>query len=439
MRRRGVRLRRGGVRRLRVCWPAAAALCALLSVTLGCGSSGSDASTAEPVVAVQVTPAAVQPISDVIRAQGVLYPIRQASLTPKITAPVRTFYVNRGSRVHRGELLAILENKDLAATVVAAKGSYDQAQATYASTNSSTLPEELQTASLNLDNAKSALTAQQQLYDSETNLFRQGAIARKQLDATSVTLTSAKSAYQSASKHLQTLRSTGASQQRKAAQGQLESAHGQYLNAAAQLSYTEMRSPIDGVIAERAVYPGDVAPAGTPLLIVMDTSKVIVRLHVPQSQAAELKLGDRATFAIAGGKTEVPARVTVISPAVDPSSTTVEIWVEADNAKGTLQPGGSVDVSIVAATVAHALVIPHAALLDVNGKSRVMVAAADGRAYSHAVTTGIAEGPAIQILSGLRPGEKVIVGGAYGLPDKTRITVTAASASQDAQQPDSQQ
>ena len=105
--------------------------------------------------------------------------------------------------MHRGELLAVLENKDLSAAVVSAQGGYDQAQATYASTTSSGLPEEIQTANLNVVNARTSLAAQQKLYDSENKLYQQGAIARKQLDATKVALTAAQSAYETAEKHLQ--------------------------------------------------------------------------------------------------------------------------------------------------------------------------------------------------------------------------------------------
>lgn len=404
----------------------AAGLLALGAITLaGCGERAPDLSNVQPAVSVQVATARVEPISQVIRTQGVLFPIHQASLTPKIAAPVRTFYVNRGSRVHRGELLAVLDNNDLAAAMLAARGSYEQAQANYASTEASTLPEELQSARLAQKDAKAALEEQQKLYDSESNLYRQGALARKQVEATGVALTAAKSAFAQTEKHLRTLESSGASDQRKSAQGQLESARGQYLGAAAQLAYTELRSPIDGVIAERAVYPGDIAPAGTPLLIVMDTSQVVVRVHIPQTQAAELKLGDAASFHIAGMPAAIPAKVTVISPAVDPGSTTVEVWIVADNPRGKLQPGASADVSIIAKTTPSALVIPASALLQGGQEPHVMVAAADGRAYDHRVTTGIEDGASIQILTGLYPGAKVIVGGAYGLPAKTQIRVTA--------------
>jgi HlyD family secretion protein len=393
---------------------------------VGCSNSTHDLSSVRQVVGVQVAVAHVEPIAQVIDTQGVLFPIHQASLTPKITAPVRTFYVNRGSRVHRGELLAVLDNNDLAAALLSARGSYEQAQANYASTNATTLPEELQAAQLTQDDTQAALSEQQKLYDRESSLYRQGALARKQVEATGVVLTAARSAFAKAEKHLQTLKSTGASDQRKAAQGQLASAHGQYLGAAAQLAYTELRSPIDGVITERAVYAGDIAPASTPLLIVMDTSQVVVRVHIPQSQAAELKLGDAASFHLPGASVAIPAKVTVISPAIDPGSTTVEVWIVADNPKGTLQPGASVEVSIIVKTIPNALVIPGSSLLQGEQGPHVLVAGADGRAYDHRVTTGVEAGATIQVLSGLYPGAKVIVGGAYGLPDQTPIRITGS-------------
>jgi HlyD family secretion protein len=404
----------------------------LMATLSGC-SSGDTVPPPEAMVSVETVAAQTQTIADVVSAEGVLYPIHQASISPKITAPVRRFYVQRGEKVHTGKLLAVLENKDLSAAVMSAQGGYDQAQATYASTTSSALPEEMQTANLNVVNARTTLAAQEKLYDSESNLYQQGAIARKQLDATKVALTAAQSAYDSAEKHLRNLQAAGVSQQQKAAKGQLETAHGQYLGATAQLGYTEIRSPLNGVVADRAVYPGDIAAAGTPLLVVMDTSKVVVRLHIPQQQSELLQTGQKAAIRIPGLDKDVPARVTVLSPALDPSSTTEEVWVEADNPKGELKPGTTAQVSITAKTVANALVIPADAILaGPKGQTSVMVVKPDNRAYAQKVKTGIQQGTMIQILSGLVPGEQVIVGGQYGLPDKTRVKATAADASKKA-------
>ncbi len=385
---------------------------------------------ADPVVAVEITAARVQPISQMVVADGALFPIRQASLSPKVTAPVRTFYVNRGDKVRQGQLLAVLENRDLAAALVSAEGSYDQAKANYATTTSSSLPEELQKSKLDLQTAKAGVDAQQKLYESEKNLFAQGAIARKQLDATEVALTTARGLYEQAQKREQNLQASGAAHQRQAAKGQLESSHGQYLAATAQLQYTEMRSPINGAVADRAVYPGDIAPAGTPLFIVMDTTKVVARLHVPQPLAVQLKLGDQGFIQEPGLDQKIPCTVTVLSPALDPSSTTVEVWVEAVNVQNHLQPGTTVQVSLTARTVPDALVVPASSLLsESSGTASVMVVRADSRAYSQPVRIGIRQHQLVQILSGLKPGDVVITSGAYGLPDKTQVKVTPTNSS----------
>ncbi len=411
-----------------------AALLTVFCLGFATGCAGDNAGPPEPIVAVETSLVKTAPIAQMIHSEGVLFPVRQASPSPKITAPVRTFYVNRGDRVHRGQLLAVLENRDLAAAVISAEGSYDQAKATYASTTSSTLPEEIQKAELDVRDARATLDAQQKLYDSERKLFEQGALARKQLDQTEVALTAARSVSATAEKRLQNLQASGASQQRQAAKGQLESSHGQYLAATAQLEYTQMRSPIDGVVADRAVYPGDVAPAGTPLLIIMDTSKVVVRLHVPQAEAVQLKLGDKGELQVPGLATPFPCTVTVLSPALDPSSTTVEVWVEADNPQNRLKPGATVQISIKARTIPDATVIPASAvLMSAAGKPSVMLVKSDGRAYAQEIETGIREGQSVQVLSGLRPGETVIVTGGYGLPDKTRVKATPAGSSTAAQ------
>src|SRR5258707_120271 len=85
--------------------------------------------------------------------------------------------------------------------------------------------------------------------------LQQGAMPRKELDQAGVDLTNARNQHEIAQKHLEALLAVGRQQQLKSAAGQLESAKGKYLGAAAQLSYSEIRSPIDGVVADRPLYP----------------------------------------------------------------------------------------------------------------------------------------------------------------------------------------
>ncbi len=219
----------------------------------------------------------------------------------------------------------------------------------------------------------------------------------------------------------------GKPQELKAAAGQLESAKGKYLAAQAQLSYSEIRSPINGVITDRPLYPGEMAAAGAPLLTVMDISSVIAKAHIPQSEAAALKIGDEGKMTVAGIDEPIAGKVTVVSPALDANSTTVEVWLEAKNPKGMLKPGTSVQLSMTARTVKDALVVPASSVITTpDGGTAVMVAGSDGRAHQTAVKVGIRNGDDVQILEGVSANDKVVATGAYGLPDKTKIKAEAA-------------
>jgi multidrug efflux pump subunit AcrA (membrane-fusion protein) len=378
----------------------------------------------EPVVPVQVVSVEKTTIEHTVVAEAVLFPLAQSAIVPKISAPVKSFLVKRGSRVHEGELLAVLEHQDLAAAAQDTKGTYDQAQATYEISTAADLPAEMQKAQLEMQAAQQMLDAQQKVYDSRQELFQQGALPRKELDQSRVDLTQARNQYEMAQKHLEAMQAIGRQQTLKSAAGQLESAKGKYLGATAQLSYSEIRSPINGVIADRPLYPGEMAAAGTPLLTVMDISQVIARAHIPQQDAALLKLGDKAAITAPGEEQPTEGTITVISPALDPNSTTVEVWVQAKNAEQRLKPGTSVQLSMLAKTIPDALVIPATSLLTAeDGATSVMLAGSDNRAHQKPVKVGVRQGEQAQIVEGVQTGDRVVATGAYGLPDNTRIKV----------------
>jgi HlyD family secretion protein len=426
---RRVRCRSCGGGRLRTARPRLIFVLSLAaSVTLVASGPGcSSEKPAEPTVSVQVVPVKKATIEQTVTSEAVLYPLAQSAIVPKISAPIKAFYVHRGGKVHAGQLLATLENRDLAAAAQDNQGAYDQAQAAYTIATASTLPEEIQKAQGDAQAAKVAWEAEQKLYDSRQDLYKQGALPRKDLDQAAVALTQAKNQYELAQRHLDALMAVSKQQELKSAAGQLQSAKGKYLGAAAQLSYSEIRSPINGVVTDRSLYPGEMAAAGTPLLTVMDTSSVIARAHIPQDQAGLLKLGDKAAIAVPGEEDPIEGKVTVVSPALDPNSTTVEVWVQAKNPKGRLRPGTSVQISMLARAVQNSLVIPAAAVLTApDGSNYVMVAGSDNKAHQKTVKTGIKQGDQVQIVEGLAEGERVITSGAYGLPDNTKIRIEAS-------------
>ncbi len=408
-------------------WGMAAALLAALLTSLvaaGCGTAQG------PVVTVATVGEATARRMTLVRtvsAEALLYPVHQAVLTPKISAPIERFTVQRGDRVHRGELLAVLDNQDLKAAVTQAQGTYQQAEAKYLSLTGAALPEQLRAAQLTLGSDQQALDAARRTYHSRQHLYAQGALPLITLEQAHVTYTQALAAYREAQQHLQRLTSVGRQQMIREAAGQVATAKGQYQAARAQLAYSYIRSPIDGVVASRPLYPGQMATSSTPLFTLVDRRQVVARAHVSQDQAALVNVGDAATITADNGIT-TQGRVTVVSPALDPNSTTVQIWAQAPNPGERLRPGSSAELTVRVGKVANALVVPNSAVLTNSiGGTSVMVVV-NGKAESRAVTVGLVQNGAAQIVSGLNPGETVVTTGAFGLPSGTRVRAAADGA-----------
>ena len=412
----------------------------VFSVVMWPGCSSKEAGELAPAVTVQVATAEIKQIERKISTDAVIYPLRQAALTPKISAPVRKFYVERGSHVHAGELLAELEDQDLVAAVTDNKGAYEQAQAAYETATKQSLPEEIQKAELDTKAARDSMQVARKLYISQQNLFQLGATARKNVEDANLAFVQARNQYDISVRHLESLQKFGKEQELKAAEGQLTSARGKYLGAQAQLDFAEVRSPIDGVVTDRPLYAGEMAAAGSPLLTVMDLSHVVARAHIDQQQAAALKVGDPASILAPGIAADVAGKVTLVSPALDPGSTTVEIWVQAANPHEQIRPGVTAQVTITGETVPKAVVIPAVAVLTApDGRTSVMVIDKQNKAHSRSVKIGIREGDLAQVSEGLQAGERVATDGAYDLskedPDaleKTTVQIeTPAPAASD--------
>ncbi|MGB9435234.1 MAG: efflux RND transporter periplasmic adaptor subunit [Candidatus Acidiferrum sp.] len=400
----------------------------LVSIVLlqGCGGAEKEP---EPLVAVQVSPAKRAAIRQTISADAVVFPLEQAVITPKITSTVRKFYVQRGSHVKQGQLLAELENADLSGAAEQGKGEYEEAQAGYVTTTQASLPQEIQKAELDAAASKAAFDAQQKVYDARKGLFEQGALPRRDLDAAEVALAQARSVNEQAQKQLIDLNRLGKAQALKSASGQLSAAKGKYLNAKAALSYSEIRSPINGVVTDRPLYEGELATANQPILTVMNTSKLIAKAHISQTEAVQLKGGDAAELDVPGLDEPIKGKVMLVSPALDPGSTTIEVWIEAIKPGPALKPGMNVSIEATAKTVEDGLVVPAGSIFKSSeGTDYVMLAGTDGKAHQTSVKVGICNKKFAEILSGLKEKDAVITVGGYGLPDNTKIKIESAPA-----------
>jgi len=168
------------------------------------------------------------------------------------------------------------------------------------------------------------------------------------------------------------------------------------------------------------------------LLTVMNTSRLIAKAHIAQSEAAVLKVGNPAELKIPALEGPVKGRVSLVSPALDPGSTTIEVWVEASKPDPALKPGMTVQLSMTAKTVKDALVVPTPAIYkNPEGTDYVLLVGSDGHARLKAVQVGVRNSEFTQIVSGVAAGDPVISSGGYGLPDNTQVKIETAEKDAD--------
>ena len=380
----------------------------------GCGGKG-EVAEASPTVTVQVGAAENQTIERKITAEATVYPLEQSAIVPKNSAPVKKFYVEKGSKVHAGQLLAELENSDLLAQKQENEGAYTQAEAGY--------EQAVQKAKQDLTLSKETLDAAQKLYNARQDLYKQGAVSAKDVDDANVALIQARNQYDLAAKQLDL----------KVAEGQLTAAKAKTAEVDVGINYSKIVSPIDGVVTDRPVYPGEMASNSGPIITVMNLSQIVARAHIDQQEAAQLKVGDAATISVPGQPGALKGKVSLVSPALDPSSTTVEVWVQSLNPGERMKPGSNVQVQIVAQAVPHAIVIPSEALLTgSDGSTSVIILDTDNKPHKKKVKVGIRDAGDVQVTEGLQGGERVVTVGAFALSQeddpilaKTNIQVQA--------------
>jgi multidrug efflux pump subunit AcrA (membrane-fusion protein) len=408
-------------------WAAALALL-LLSA---CGSKEKPEAEAEPEVTVDVAPVLATTISQKVTADAIIYPINQASVSSKISAPIRKIYVERGDRVRAGQLIAELENQDLVADVNEGKAALAQAEVAIGAVNAG-VPQELNKVQIEINSAQQAVTEQQRIYDHRQDLFKQGAIAEKDVREAQFNLEQAKNQLKAAEAKVNDFKGPAKEQELKAAEAVRDAAKRKIESSEVRLGYARITSPIDGVVTERLVFTGEGATSGMPLMTIMDTSRVIARAHVSPQEASVLRSGLMANIVVPGSNAKpLSGTIQQISPAMDAGSTTLEVWIETTNPNGSLKPGMSVRTEAIVKSNPMALVIPFAAVLTANsGNTSVIVVDAENKPHKKPVTLGIREGANVEVTDGLQNGERVVTAGAFELAklddevfDKTKVHI----------------
>jgi multidrug efflux pump subunit AcrA (membrane-fusion protein) len=406
---------------------------ALFAFVVFAGCSKAPEEKEKTPVSVQVTAVTQATIRRIVQGEGALFPLEQAGIMPKISSPVRRFLVNRGDHVKQGQLLAVLENRDLISAAAESQGALEQAQANFRTTQVSTVPDSVVKAQTDMEAARDSSEGARKLLESRQQLFKEGALAGRLVDEAQLSFSQANAQYRAAQAHLKTLESVRQDEIDVAA-AQVKSAKAHVESQEAQVGYSRVESPISGIVSDRALNAGETANAGSPLITIVNISRVIARVDVPQSEVSAVKIGQTATLTQSDTKDEVEGKVTVVTPVTDPNTTTVQVWIDVPNRDERLKPGTAIHAAIATEVFKAATVVPAAAILPgEEGGTSVFTISADSVAHRRAVTLGVRQGNQVQILNGLNPGEEFVVVGGMGLDDNTKVKIvtTAVEESDD--------
>ncbi len=203
-----------------------------------------------------------------------------------------------------------------------------------------------------------------------------------------------------------------------------QSTQADLVTAQAQLAETVIRSPIDGFVSSRLADPGTLASPGTPILQLQELKVVWVNLPVPQEQIGAVSTGQQASVTVDSvpGRT-FSGRVFEIDPSADPSSRDFTVRLALPNSTSLLKPGMYAHVTLVTQHVRSAEVVPLEALQTDAAGAFVWTLASDMTVHRQAVTTGARDDNGVAILSGLRPGEKVVTVNAARLKDGDTVVL----------------
>jgi len=205
----------------------------------------------------------------------------------------------------------------------------------------------------------------------------------------------------------------------------LELAEAEVESAALALTHTSIVAPFAGRVVERAIVQGRHVKPGEKLFTIASLRPLLAQVYLPERDVVGLRVGQSADVVLqASGAVRLAGRVTRIGPVVDTATGTVKVTVEVPAPGDLARPGSFVNVAIVTDVHQHALLVPKAAVVRDDTSDFLFVAEGD-RAHRRKVTLGYGRDGQVEIASGLRDTESVIVAGQGSLKDGARIDVRA--------------
>lgn len=411
--------------------PAVIALVVIIYLFLRWRNQAADQSTTDTVVSVRVAKAERQTIAAEASAIGTIFPREQAIVSPKIGGQIRQMRLLKNAHVRAGEVIAVLETRDLQAQRSEAAAALNETRFNLRGVSTGANPQAMAQAERDLRDARANVTNAKALYDRRHELYSKGGIALKDVEAAQLALATAEANLQLAERTINLRASAISPNDGAIAASRVAQAEQRLAALDAQLSYATIRSPINGIVTDQFQFQGEYAAVGARLVTIADTSEVIVKAQYADNVVAQLQIGDPATVL----PTDLPGErmtgsVKLISRSSDPTNRTVEVWVTLGNSAGRLRSGGAAQVIVATKQTGDAIVVPAPAVtLDASNANTgtLMVVDAANVAHETKVTIGIRTPQTVQITSGLQGGETVVTEGNYALPDGTKVEINTAA------------
>ena len=367
------------------------------------------------------------PISRTLRYAGTLEPRAMVTVLSKVPGRIERILVAEGATVRKGQLLVLMEDDVARLQADQAAAALAAAQAQLEKARRGVRPEELANAQATLAVAEKDLADAEAAAQRAERLYADGAITKAAREDAQAKLRAARTGVENARRSVQMMEQGAGSEEQRMAEAQLASARAQAELAKLNLDNTRITSPIDGQVAKVPIDEGNLAGAATPLAVIVNETAMVVKAAVPERHYADfLAAGERmraeAVFTALARRGALPARVISVSPTVDPATRTFTVEVEVTDPRSELRSGMYASVAFQVERADDALIVPAAAICTRGGARGAFVV--DGNvARFRALSTGIEDGPSVQVLDGLVGGERVVVDGNAFLEDGQRVSV----------------
>jgi len=398
----------------------------------------------EPIVEVEVAPIERAEMREYVEAGGTLNapPGHEASFSSATAGRAAHVLVQVGQHVRAGQTMAELDRSVLAAQVRQAQAALQQAKSTAAQARtvsgapSQTIAsDQIRQAEAVQATARANETQAQNNLARQRRLFERGIAPRKDVDdAETQAKITAEAARQAESAltaaRVNATRGVGdARTQASVTAGAVEAAQAALDMARAQYALAAIRSPIAGTVTKRAINDGESVDPATPAFEVIDSASLDLVANVPAGYLDRIKTGDIAVVRVdAIPDKEFTGGVVQVAPAVDAQTNTVAVRVRLANPGGELKAGLYATAHIAVAIHQNAIVVPDSALVVEADDTFVFVAQGE-KVQKRKVTIGIRGDKRAEITEGLKQGERVVITGAFGLGDGTKIKIIQSESS----------